>query len=86
MGLFSIFAIKGLSGKKHDLMVWHNLLPGLSTRERNSAYYQAAKWIKKTATKQIFVYLHNFDSASQKFFTGLGFRPYRVILERFDMS
>ncbi len=84
VGLFSIFGIKGLSGEKHDLMAWHNLISGLSTAERNSAYYQAAKWMKKTTDKKVFVYVHNFDSASRQFFTGLGFRPYRVIIERFD--
>ena len=84
MGLFSMLAYKGTLEKTHDLMAIHQVLPGLSARERNSAYYQVAQWMKKNATKQMIVSVNNIDVVSRKFFIGLGFRPSRVILERFD--
>ena len=84
VGLFAILNDKGASGKVYDTMAWHNLLPGLSSRERKSAYYQAAKWIKENATRQVAVVVDNFDPASRKFFIGLGFKPYRVIITRLD--
>ncbi|MCK4935542.1 MAG: hypothetical protein KAR84_01705 [Elusimicrobiales bacterium] len=84
VGLFAILNDKGASGKVYDTMAWHNLLPGLSSRERKSAYYQAAKWIKENATRQVAVVVDNFDPASRKFFIGLGFKPYRLIITRLD--
>ena len=84
VGLFAILTDKGADGKVYNVMAWHNLLPGLSTMERKSAYYQAAKWIKENTTKQIAVVVDNFDPASRKFFIGLGFKPYRIIITRLD--
>ena len=79
-----MLAYKGALEKTYDLMALHQFLPGLSAQERKSAYYQVAQWMKKTATKQLLVYVNDFDVDSRKFFVELGFRPSRVILERFD--
>lgn len=74
-GLFSLLPAVGgnVQPVKYDGITWHQFPRNISSKERQSAYYQVSNWLKAAARLQVAVKISPKDVAFAKFLAGMDF-------------
>lgn len=74
-GLFSLLPAVGgnVQPVKYDGITWHQFPRNISSKERQSAYYQVSNWLKAAARLQVAVKISPKDIAFAKFLAGMDF-------------
>ena len=74
-GLFSLLPAVGgnVLHVKYDGITWHQFPKNISSKERQSAYYQVSNWLKAVSGLQVAVKISPEDIAFAKFLAGMGF-------------
>jgi len=83
-GLFSLLPAVGgnVQPVKYDGITWHQFPKNISTKERQSAYYQVSNWLQVVARLQVAVKISPKDIAFAKFLAGMDFAVSSVQFSR----
>jgi hypothetical protein len=81
VALYSLFKYKEKGGVV-DVVAWHCPFVRLAPAEVRSVWHQASSWMNSASNHRLVVGLDDFDKASLRFFSGLGFKIDRIRIVR----